>query len=274
MPSQTTTCYRHPDRETGRHCTRCGRPACPDCLREASVGAQCVECVRASAPSTRERLRVGVRGQLTLATKVIIAITVAAYLVITLHDNNLAPGEVSWARELALNGPAVAHGEWWRLFTSWFVHYGVLHIFFNMFILWMIGQALEPGAGHTRFTLLYVVSGFAGSAGALLMAPDAFTGGASGCVFGVAAAATLVMQRRGVRFWDTGFGPLLLINLLLPFFLPGSNISVGGHVGGLIGGALAAEAMLQARKANTPALGYVAAAFIGGASILLALAVA
>jgi membrane associated rhomboid family serine protease len=230
--------------------------------------------VRETAPSPRERVRLQLRGQYTLATKAIIAITTAAYLVITIHDNNLSPGQESWARALALNGPAIQDGEYYRLFTSWFVHYGVLHLFFNMFILWLIGQALEPGAGHTRFTTLYVVSGFAGSAGALLMAPNAFTGGASGCVFGVAAAATLVMQRRGVRFWDTGFGPLLLINLLLPFFLPGSNISVGGHVGGLIGGALAAEAMLQARKANAAALGYVAAGFIAGTSILLALAVA
>jgi membrane associated rhomboid family serine protease len=218
-----------------------------------------------------ERARGRWRGEHMLATKVIIGVTVVSYLLITLQDSSAARGD-SLSRDLALNGPALAGGEWWRLFTSWFVHYGVLHIFFNMFVLWQVGMVLEPGAGKARFTVLYIVSGLAGSAGALVLDPNAFTGGASGCVFGVAAAATLVMQRRGMRFWDTGFGPLLLINLALGFFI--SNISVGGHIGGLIGGALAAEAMLQARNANAPALGYVGAAFVGGASVLLALAVA
>jgi membrane associated rhomboid family serine protease len=115
------------------------------------------------------------------------------------------------------------------------------------------------------------VSVLGGSAGALVLRPNVFTGGASGGVFGVAAAATLVMHRRGVRFWDTGFGPLLVINLALGFFLPG--ISVGGHIGGLIAGTLAAEAMLQARKTGQLALGYVGAAFVGAAAVLLAFAV-
>jgi membrane associated rhomboid family serine protease len=260
----TTTCYRHPDRETGRHCTRCGRPACADCLRDAAVGAQCVDCVRAAAPSTRQRVAWRWRGEHMLATKVIIAITVAAYLLISMSN--------TLSNDLALNGPAVRDGEWWRLFTSWTVHYGLLHIAFNMLVLWQVGQTLEPGAGKLRFATLYVVSGLAGSAGALLVAPHAFTGGASGCVFGVAGAAVVVMQRQGVRFWDTGFGPLLLINLLLGFVVPG--ISVGGHIGGLVGGALAAEAMLQARKSNQPGMGYVAAAFIGVTSIAISLAVA
>ncbi len=182
------------------------------------------------------------------------------------------PARARGRATLALNGPKIADGEWWRLFTSWFVHYGLLHILFNMLVLWQVGLVLEPGAGEARFTTLYVVSGLAGSAGALVLDPNVFTGGASGCIFGVAAAATLVMQRRGVRFWDTGFGPLLAIDLVLSFVIPG--VSVGGHIGGLVGGALVAEAMLQARKANQPALGYVGAAFVGGAAVLLALAVA
>jgi membrane associated rhomboid family serine protease len=234
------------------------------------VGAQCVECVRAAAPSARQRFHVRWRGENLLATKAIIAITVVAWLLITLQDNG-ATNRGSLSQDLALNGPAVNAGEWWRLATSWVVHYGPIHILFNMLVLWQVGMVLEPGAGRARFTTLYVVSGLAGSAGALLLDPNAFTGGASGAVFGVAGAATLVMQRQGMRFWDTGFGPLLLINVLLGFVIPG--ISVGGHIGGLVGGLLAAEAMLQARKVNQPALGYVGAAFVGLASIMLAVAV-
>jgi membrane associated rhomboid family serine protease len=211
------------------------------------------------------------RGEHMLATKVIIAITVAAYLLITLQDAG-ATGPGTLSRDLALYGPAVHDGEWWRLGTSALVHYGFIHILFNMLILWQVGMILEPGAGKGRFTMLYVVSVLGGSAGALVLTPNAFTGGASGGVFGVGAAATLVMHRQGVRFWDTGFGPLLLINLALGFFLPG--ISVGGHIGGLIAGTLAAEAMLQARKAGQPALGYAGAGFVGAAAVLLAFAVA
>jgi membrane associated rhomboid family serine protease len=131
---------------------------------------------------------------------------------------------------------------------------------------------LEPGAGKARFALLYVVSVLGGSAGALVVTPHALTGGASGGVFGLAAAATLVLHRQGLRFWDTGFGPLLAINLL--FNLTQSNISIGGHVGGLVAGVLATESMLQARKAGHPRWGYAGIAFVGAAAIMLAFAVA
>jgi membrane associated rhomboid family serine protease len=270
--ASTTTCYRHPDRETGRSCTRCGRPACPDCLHQASVGAQCVECVRAAAPSTVQRFTGRWRGEKMLATKAIIAINVVTYLYITSVDAGRT-GRGSLSFDLAVFGPAVANGEWWRLVTSSVVHFGLFHIFFNMLVLYQVGLVLEPGAGPWRFFTIYLVSVLAGSAGALLLSPEAHTGGASGGVFGLAAAATLVMHRQGVRFWDTGFGPLLLINFALGFFLF-TNVSIGGHLGGLVGGVLATESMLQARKTEQPWLGYVGAAFVGVASVMLALTVA
>ena len=171
-----------------------------------------------------------------------------------------------------LFGPLVHQGEWWRIFTSSFVHFGFLHLFFNMLLLWIIGQLLEPGAGPVRFSLLYVVSVAAGSAAALIVSPLAFTGGASGGVFGLAAAATLVMYRQGMRFWDTGFGPLLIINLVFDYFTPG--ISIAAHIGGAIGGLLAAEAMLQSRKIGRPELGIVGAVIVGLVSVVICLAVA
>jgi membrane associated rhomboid family serine protease len=266
-----TTCFHHPERETGRRCTRCGRPACGDCLIQAAVGSQCFECVRATAPSQRERIATGWRGARLLATKTIVAINVAMFVFIAVRDGDY-DGIGRASAQLVLYGPAVHDGEWWRIVTSSVVHFGLFHIGFNMLVLWQVGTVLEPAAGRLRFALLYLVSVIAGAAGALLLDPLAFTGGASGGVFGVAAAATLMLHRYGVRFWDTGFGPLLLINLFLGFFI--SNISIGGHIGGLIGGALAAEGMLQARRANQPRLGIAVAVFVGVAAFLLALVAA
>jgi membrane associated rhomboid family serine protease len=268
-----TTCYRHPDRETGRSCTRCGRPACPECLRDASVGAHCVDCVKAAAPTTSQRLR-RVAVDPMIATKIIIVFNVAAYIWISIVDRRW-DGLGPTSARFVLAGPLVHfQHEYYRTFTYSFVHFGVLHILFNMLVLYQVGRVLEPGAGHLRFAFLYVVSVFGGAAGAMILSPHAATGGASGGVVGVAVAATIVMQRRGIRFWDTGFGPLLVI-VLIEGFIPGfGNVSFGGHLGGAIAGALATEAMLQSRKVNQPILGWLGAAFVGVAAFLICLAAA
>jgi membrane associated rhomboid family serine protease len=269
--SPSTTCYRHPERETGRRCTRCGRSACPDCLQEASVGAQCVECVKASAPTGSQRVSLLARNEPLLATKIIIGINVVAFLVIGLRDSRF-DGHGQTSLDYVLFGPSVAHGEWYRIFTSSFVHFGFIHILFNMLLLWIVGQILEPGAGPLRFGLLYVASVAAGSAAVLIWQPNAITAGASGGVFGVAAAATLVMYRQGVSFWNTGFGPLLVINLLID--LPNRNISIAAHIGGAIGGLVAAEVMLQARKLGRPRLGLAGAALVTLIAVAIGLAAA
>ncbi|MDQ1521258.1 MAG: hypothetical protein QOI55_2331 [Actinomycetota bacterium] len=264
------TCFHHSDRETGRHCTRCGRPACPDCLREASVGSHCWQCVKEAAPPRTERVRRRLRGTSMPVTKTIIALNVIVFLVMTARTGTLdATGrQADWA----LFGPAVANGEWYRLVTSGFIHYGLLHLGFNMLVLYQVGLVLEPGAGSPRFASVYFSSLLAGSFGALIASPHALTAGASGAVFGVAAAATLAMYRQGVSFWQTGFGPLLVINLVLSFVIP--NVSVGGHIGGLIGGAIVAESMVQARRAGQPWLGYVGALAVAAAAVVGSLMVA
>ena len=106
----------------------------------------------------------------------------------------------------------------------------------------------------------------------MIVQPQTLAAGASGGVFGVAAAATIVMQRQGVRFWDTGFGPLLVINFVLDFFIP--NVSIAAHIGGLVGGLLAAESMLRARRAGHPELGIAGAVVVGIAAVAIALTVA
>ena len=119
-----------------------------------------------------------------------------------------------------------------------------------MFILYQVGIFLEPATGHLRLFLLYLVSVLGGAAGALLLDPFALTGGASGGVFGVAAAATLLLHApgRAVLARPT-WGPLIVINFALGFFIGG--VSIGGHIGGIVAGLLATEAMLQGRARGT-----------------------
>jgi len=246
------TCFHHTDRETGRLCTRCGRPACPDCLRQASVGSHCFECDSDAQPPQGERLRRKWRAADLLAAKTLIGANVVAFLAMGSGSANL-----DWA----LYGPYVAHGDWYRLVTSGFVHYGLLHIGMNMYILYIVALALERSTGTLRFSLIYAVSLLAGSFGALLLDPLAITGGASGAVFGVAAATTVALHSRGVRFMNTGFGPLLLINVVLSFAIP--QVSIGGHLGGLAGGTLAGYAMLHPRATpRTAAAGIASVAVI------------
>jgi membrane associated rhomboid family serine protease len=231
----TSTCFRHTDRETGRSCTRCGRPACPECLHEAPVGAHCSECIKAARPPAAERVRRWNAGADLLVTKVIIGLNLVVFLATSVGGDLQA--------RLALFGPAVAVGQWYRLLTSGFVHFGVLHIAFNMLILYRFGEMLEPALGRVRMVALYVAALLTGSFGAVLLEPRAFTAGASGAVFGLVAAAAVGLRQRGINVWQSGVGPLLAVNLVLTFAI--SGISIGGHLGGLAGGALVGSVMLK-----------------------------
>ena len=126
-------------------------------------------------------------------------------------------------------------GEWYRLVSSGFLHFGVLHVGMNMFLLYQLSRMLEPPLGSVKFTLVYFASLFGGAAGALMLSPNALTGGASGAVFGMMAAAIVGMRQRGVNPLQTGLGLTFLINIGLTLAIP--NISVGGHFGGALAGA-------------------------------------
>jgi membrane associated rhomboid family serine protease len=130
----------------------------------------------------------------------------------------------------------VAHGDWWRLITAAFLHYGPFHLLLNMLALWWFGSLLERRIGSGRFLLLYLVSGLAGSAGALILDPTVPTVGASGAIFGILGAGLVLEQQRDYVFGGSALG-IIVINLVFTFSI--SNISIGGHIGGLIGGALA-----------------------------------
>ncbi|HEX2265036.1 MAG TPA: rhomboid family intramembrane serine protease [Solirubrobacterales bacterium] len=270
------TCYRHPDRETGVSCSSCGRPICPDCMTPTPVGMRCPECA-----SQRTKVVRGV-GQpdgfaAMPATYVLIALNVIVFLVEIATGSggfgDLGGGGI--IRDFALFGPAVADGEWYRLLTAGFLHASIIHIGFNMFLLYMLGRLLEPGLGTPRFLALYFASLLAGSFGALLVEPNAFTIGASGAVFGLAGATFIIARGRGMEALAGEIGFLILFNLAFGFFWP--NISVGGHIGGLVGGALCALVIVAGEKGmlgrNRLPLELVAMVAVGVAAFAGALAV-
>jgi membrane associated rhomboid family serine protease len=266
-------CYRHPGRETNVACSNCGRPICPDCMTVTPVGMRCPECARERTQV--RRIGGGLRTGAAPATYALIAINVAAFLV------ELAGGGAASFRgggtvidNAGLNGPDVADGEVWRIVTAGFLHAGFLHIALNMFALYILGALLEPAIGTPRFLGVYFVSLLAGSFGALLLDPNETTVGASGAIFGLMSAAFIVARHRGLEQLASQIGFYVVINLVFTFGVPG--ISVGGHLGGLIGGGLAALLITSAeRRASRPVsvevLGMLA---IGAGSVAAALVAA
>jgi membrane associated rhomboid family serine protease len=237
------TCYRHPNRETGVSCSNCGRPICPECMTSTPVGMRCPECARQTT-----KVRVG-QAAFTPAigkmpgTIALIAINVIVF-VIELAGGGAGSlnGGGTVIHDAGLRGPEIASGDWWRVITSGFLHAGLLHILLNMYVLWVAGSILEPGIGTPRFLGVYFVSLIAGSLGALLVDPNSLTVGASGAIFGLMAAVVIIARGRGVEQLATQFGLFIVLNLVLTFSI--SGISVGGHIGGLIGGGVAALLVL------------------------------
>ena len=274
-------CYRHPERETYVSCSECGRGICPDCMTFGAVGIRCPDHASATgrAPAPKQAARraaatVSRRGP--IVTQALIAINVGVYLLQLLMGAGLS-ARAGWIYEhgvlvsSAIDSSGqivgVAEGDWWRLVTAMFLHYGPLHLGMNMLVLWFIGPPLEDYFGHGRYALVYLVAGLAGSAGALIWSPNALTVGASGAIWGIMGAALVLEARRIYVFGGQAMG-LVVLNLAFTFLIPG--ISIGGHVGGLIGGALCALAFSSFRR--SPALATVSIVAVGVLSVAVALA--
>ncbi|MEA2449671.1 MAG: hypothetical protein QOG63_1603 [Thermoleophilaceae bacterium] len=223
------------------------------------VGMRCPECAR---QRTKVKTARTLHGDPTL-TYILIGVNVAVLLGEMLSGAGATGGfggsEI--VAQGALYGPAVAHGDLWRLLTAGFLHAGLIHLLFNMYVLYILGTMLEPSIGRLRFGLIYFVSLLCGSLGVLILSPNQVTLGASGAVFGLMAAAVVVMRSRGVNPMQSGLPMWIGINLLITFALP--NISIGGHIGGLIGGAIVA--LLLFDLPERVRLPQVAAAVLAGA---------
>lgn len=219
-------------------------------MHQASVGFHCPECVK----SGKQKVVSGPGAFVIrpIVTQVLVAINVAVFLlgVVTSRDPGAAFGGsqdrlqlnfgliakfVTRAAPTDLRG--VGAGEWYRMVTSGFLHYGILHIALNMYALWILGRAVEQFGGRIRFGLIYGVSLVAGSLGALVLSPQSVTAGASGAIFGLMGALMAGHRAQGVSLRNSPLIGVLLLNLVFTFGFPG--ISIGGHLGGLVGGALA-----------------------------------
>ena len=261
------TCYRHSSRETGVSCSNCGNPICTDCMTPTPVGMRCPDCAGQKTKVMTARSMI-VEPRVTYA---LIAMNVAAYLVqmLVAGSGNARSGRVY--AEGALWGPLVNDGEWWRLVSSGFLHADPIHLLLNMVVLYFLGTMLEPAFGHVKFAFLYGAALLAGSFGALLVSPAAETIGASGAVYGLMGAVVVHLRDRGIPLMQTFVGPLLIISVLWNFTR--TDISVGGHFGGLIGGALAAALILWADRRRSTAIalaGCVAVAAISVAGAIIA----
>lgn len=242
------TCYRHPDRETGVSCSSCGRPICPDCMTPTPVGMRCPECASQRTKVVRGPSAGASGFQQAPATYILIALNVLAFLAeIGSGSGGLSGTSGSVAVNFGLYGNAVSEGEWYRLVTGGFLHAGLFHIGLNMAALFIVGRVLEPGIGTPRFVALYVASLLAGAAGALaLTEPYQLTVGASGAIFGIFGATAVIAYGRGMGAVASEIGFLIVLNLVISFTVPG--ISIGGHIGGLIGGSICAVGIVAGER--------------------------
>jgi membrane associated rhomboid family serine protease len=277
-------CYRHPDRETGLSCSVCERPICTDCATFAAVGIRCPE--HSGAPQGVSRVTTGVRrasyeGTGALVTKSLIAINVAVFVINLAQGATLTRNGGELFGDWALVGAfpefapqlGVAAGEWWRLITSAFLHGSILHLGMNMLFLWWIGSPMEQMLGRGRFLAVYLVSGLAGSAGALLLTdPGQPTVGASGAIWGLLGAA-LVFERQRTYVLGGSALSIIILNLLFTFAVPG--ISIGAHLGGLAGGAACGFALSRFGRGHAiygrpGMIGVAGVIAVGVASVALA----
>jgi membrane associated rhomboid family serine protease len=241
-------------------------------MREASVGHQCPECVREGRRTQRPvRTAFGGSslGQHGYVTFTLIAINILMLVgaAISARSGDAFAGGTGWGGLLGSRTPlhewgavlgqaiygnppeihGIAEGEYYRLFTAMFLQYGLLHLLLNMWALWVLGRTLEAVLGPVRFLAIYLIAGLGGNVAAYLFSnPAAATAGASGAIFGLFAALFIVLRKLGRD--TSAVVPILVINLVFTFTV--SGISIAGHLGGLVVGALAAVGMAYAPRAR------------------------
>ncbi|MDX1511272.1 MAG: rhomboid family intramembrane serine protease [Nitriliruptorales bacterium] len=227
---------------------------------EAPVGWLCPVCAREGRQPARVR-SLGAPPRVTYALLGLIAAGFVAQ--VTLDGDTLAVTArlATWGLAIDLNG------EWWRVITGGFVHStgNLLHVLFNGYLLYRLGQLMEPALGPARFGALYFTSLVGGSLGAVVLAPTSPAIGASGAVFGLMGALLVVYRQRGLNPFRTDIGTLLLLNLVITFVVP--RISIGGHIGGLVAGAIVGA--LYVRMARTPDARLLSAQLAVGLGLVL-----
>lgn len=232
-------CSHHGRYERALACTRCGRPTCPLCLTQAPVGSHCPECLKEGSREQKVvSARAGRHAGITTVVRGLLAVNIAVFV---LQQLGTGGGPLhNLDLRYAMLGVAVAHGQWWRLFTAAFLHAGIVHIGFNMLALYSFGPSVEKALGRVRFLALYGAAALGGSTASYLFGPSTVLAlGASGAIFGVFGAYFVIGRR--VNADTSQVMGLIVINLLFGFIVP--NIDWRAHIGGLLTGAAVAWAL-------------------------------
>jgi membrane associated rhomboid family serine protease len=264
------TCYRHPSVETGLSCSSCGKPICTDCMHPSHVGQRCPDCAKQKTKVQTPRSIANAAPQATYALIVVNVVAFFGQVLTAGQGFEVRAGRIY--EEGVLVEPLVADGDLWRLASSGFLHEDPVHLLLNMVLLFFLGAMLEPMLGVGRFLAVYAASLFAGGLGVILEPQFSQTIGASGAVYGLLGAAFVVMRQSGVNPFQTWVGAILIINVLWTFARPG--VSIGGHLGGLVGGALAALVVLYALEHRQRALALAGPLAVAVGSFVLAVALA
>jgi membrane associated rhomboid family serine protease len=242
------------------------------------VGMRCPECARQRTKVVRNPHGTASGVAAYPVTAALIAINAVVYLIEVATGGGGLFSEASgnFVFHTILYGPFVAEGEWYRLVTAGFLHANIIHIGFNMLLLYFLGRLLEPALGSVRFTFLYFASLLAGSFGALLLDPNSASLGASGAIFGLAGATFVIARGRGLDELAGQIGFLILINLVYSFAVP--DISVGAHLGGLVAGVIGGLAVVAGERGmlgpNHRIAELTAMVVIGVVAVFAAVAVA
>lgn len=264
---ETPHCYRHPGRETLVSCSECGRPICEECMTFAPVGIRCPDHANIGAPKGQakravRKVQFQATRSATRATYVLIGLNVLFYLVTIAQGSGISSPGGKLFGDMWLTGFQVHEGDWWRLVTVMFLHGSIIHLAFNMFALYWLGSLVEQALGTGKFLLVYFASGIAGSAGALLLTdPFQVTVGASGAIFGIMGALLILEYLTTGSFAGQAMS-MIVLNLALTFAIP--NISIGGHLGGLVGGVAATAGLAYGRRQRNR---FVGPAIVVGVAI-------
>ena len=231
-------CINHASEETYVRCSRCENYICTNCMRPASIGYQCPVCASDSTPVIKgvSRNRFIPNQKNTPVTKFLSVTLIVVYVAQFLLGDTLIAN-------FALFAPSVANGKWWLLITAGFLHGSIIHLLFNVYILWVLGSQLENIVGKTKFIMIYFGSLLGGSLASYLFSPfGSYSIGASGAIFGLMGAMLVVGRKRNLDI--SQITTLVVINVVIGFVL--SGIDWRAHLGGLAAGAFITWVLINA----------------------------
>lgn len=177
------------------------------------------------------------------ATWLLVIVNVALYLVVSVQGGEFlgAATHSPLLNDTVLVPYALGFGQYWRLLSSGFMHFGLLHIVFNMYALWVLGRDVEVALGSTRYLVVYLLSLLAGSATVVwFSAPDTATAGASGAIFGLLGAELVLVLATKAEL--SGIVTVIMLNVVIGITQPG--ISVQAHLGGFVAGFVVTAAFI------------------------------